>query len=97
MLYTSLQLFINYFCQPTECSLRSGMEFLVDSQKVESLTKNHCCWLTISPDFSKITILIMLSASEGDVKISSSIEIAQANFERVMQEIEQMVSECVLQ
>lgn len=97
MFYSSLQLFLNCFCESTECSSKEGMEFVLDSRKVRNLTSAHHVWLTISPDFSQLTILMVFDTGAGEIEVKSSFDIMQATFERVIQEIEEMSLECALQ
>jgi hypothetical protein len=73
------------------------MEFLADSNKVRSLTSAHHVWLTISPDFSSLTILMVFDSGKGDVEMTCSIPIIEASFEKIIREIEQMICECTLQ
>lgn len=94
MIYDSLKLFLDQFCEPVNCSSALGMEFLVKSDLIESLTNEQSIWILISPDFDTLEIKCIFDEEDnlGEfVEANSQVPLMEANFQKVMTEIEELV------
>ena len=97
MMYDSLRMFLDRFCISAECSRENGMEFSLKAGLFPCLSPNHLVWITVSPNYSTLKILVIRDTELGSIESCSEIQMMQATFERVMEEVEIMACECTLQ
>jgi hypothetical protein len=87
MIYDSLRLFLDKFCEPTDASVK-GMEFAV--QKPTRFGFPGYIWLTISPEFDRLKILMV---RDNEKEIETSLDLMAADYKTVITEIQEMSAE----
>ena len=92
MIQDSLRLFLDSFCKPSDVSAAYGMKFAAKASRI-GLGKKYSVWLRILPGFDRLHILMVHQSEEGELEATSELDLAQADFQSVIKEIESMASD----